>query len=186
MLLNCGVGGDSWQSVGQPGVKPVSPKGNQAWMFTGRTDAEAETPILWLPEIKNDALFLFKSWLIGEKAYAGTDWRQEEGTTEDEMVGWHHQLNGHEFEQIPGEGKEQGSLSCCSPWGHKQSDMTEWLNNNNKRGKQTYCVMTIIIKDVDKTRNLSGNPPFVLALESLVISSKIKESKRNVSSFLMC
>ena len=100
-------------------IKPVNPKGNQSWVFTGRTDAEA--PILWPPDPKN--------WLIGKDPDAGKDWRQEEkGMTENEMVGWHHRLNGHEFEQAPGVGDRQGSLACCSPWGHKEADTTEWLN----------------------------------------------------------
>ena len=98
-------------------IKPVNPTGNQLWIFTGRTDAEAEAPILWPPDAKN--------WLIGKYPDAGKDWRQEEkGTTEDEMVGWHHWLNGHEFEQALGVGDGQGSLACFSPWGCKESDMT--------------------------------------------------------------
>ena len=76
-------------------IKPVNPKGNQPWIFIGRTDAEAETPVLWPPDAKN--------WLIGKDPDAGNDWRQEKGMTEDEMVGWHHRLNGHEFEQAPGD-----------------------------------------------------------------------------------
>ena len=103
-------------------IMPVNPKGNQPWLFTGRTDAEA--PILW----QSDA----KSWLIRKDPDAGKDWRQEEkGMTQDEMVGWHHWLNGHEFEQAPGDGEEQRSLVCCSPQGREESDMTEWLNNIN-------------------------------------------------------
>jgi len=102
-------------------IQPVNPKGNQSWIFIGRTDAEAETPILWPPDAKN--------WLIQKDPDAGKDWRQEEkGMAEDEMVGWHHQLDGHEFEQAPGVCDAQGSLACCSPWGHKESDMTEPLN----------------------------------------------------------
>ena len=101
-------------------VKPVHPKGNQPWLFTGRTDAEV--PIVWPPEVK--------SRLIGKHPDAGNNWRQEEkGTTEDEMVGWHHRLNGHEFEQTLGDDEGQGSLACCSPWGSKELDTTEWLNN---------------------------------------------------------
>ena len=101
-------------------IKPVSPKGNQSWIFIGRTDAEA--PILWPPDAMNR--------LIRKDPDAGKVWRQEKkGTTEDKMVGWHHQLNGHEFEQAPRDGKGQGSLVCCSPWGHKELDTTEWLNN---------------------------------------------------------
>ena len=102
-------------------IKPVNPKGNQSWIFTGRTNAEAETPILWPPDAKN--------WLIWKDPDAGKDWRREEkGMMEDEMVGWHHWFNGHEFEQAPGVGDEQGSLACCSSWGCKQSDKNEWLN----------------------------------------------------------
>ena len=104
-------------------VQPVHPKGNQPWIFIGRTDAEAQTPILWPPDEK--------SWLIWKDPDAGKELRQEEkGTTEDETVGWHHRLNGHEFEQAPGVGDGQGSLACCRPWGRKESDTTEWLNWN--------------------------------------------------------
>ena len=102
-------------------IKPVHPKGNQSCVFVGRTDAEAETPVLWPADVKN--------WLTGKNPDAGKDWRQEEkGTTEDEMVGWHHQLNGHEFDQALGVGDRQGGLACCSPWACKESDMTEWPN----------------------------------------------------------
>ena len=100
-------------------IKPVHPKGNQPWIFIGRTDAEAETPILWPPDVK--------SWLIGKDPDAGKEWG-EKGRTEEEMAGWHHLLNGHEFEQAPGVGDGQGSLVCCSPWACKESYMTEWLN----------------------------------------------------------
>ena len=101
-------------------IQPVHPKGNQSWIFIGRTDAEAEIPILWPPDVKN--------WLIGKDPDTGKDWRKEEkGMTEDEMVGWHHRLNGHEFEQAPGFGDGQGSLVCCSPLGLKESNTTEWL-----------------------------------------------------------
>ena len=101
--------------------KPVHPKGNQSWIFIGRTDAVAETPILWPPDAKN--------WLIVKDLDAGKDWRQEEkGTTEDDVIRWHHQLNGHEFEQAPGVADRQGSLASCSPWGLKELDMTEQLN----------------------------------------------------------
>ena len=89
-------------------IKPVHPKGNQSWIFTGRTDAEAEAPILWPRDVKN--------WLTGKDPDAGKDWRWEEkGMTEDEMIGWHHWLNGHEFEQALGVGDGQGGLACCSP-----------------------------------------------------------------------
>ena len=102
-------------------IKPVSPKGNQSWTFIGRTDAEAEAPILLPPD--------GKSQFTGKDPDAGKDWGQEEkGTTEDEMVGWHHWLNGLEFGQTPGVGDGQGSLACCSPWSHKELNITELLN----------------------------------------------------------
>ena len=101
-------------------IQPVNPNGHQPWIFIGRTDAEAEASILWPPDMKN--------WLIGKGPDHGNDWWQEEkGTKEDEMVGWHHWLNGHEFEQVSGDGEGQGSLACCSPWGCKELDMTEQL-----------------------------------------------------------
>ena len=103
------------------GIQPVNPKGNQSLIFIGRTDVEAEALVLWLPDVK--------SWLIRKDPDTGKDWRQEEkGMTEDEMVGWHHQLNGHEFDQAPGVGDGQGSLACCSPWGLEELDTTERLN----------------------------------------------------------
>ena len=121
MLLNCGVGKDSWESLDCKKFKPVSPKGNPSLIFIGRTNAEAEAPILWQPNVK--------TWLIGKDPDVGWEWRREEkGMAEDEMVGWHHQLDRHEFEQAPGVDDGHGSLECCSPWGHKESDMTEWLN----------------------------------------------------------
>ena len=102
-------------------VQPVHPKGDQSWVFLGRTDAKAETPVLWPPHVK--------SWLIGKDPDAGRDWGQEEkGTTEDEMVGWHHWLSGHEFGWTPGVGDGQGGLVCCDSWGRKESDRTELLN----------------------------------------------------------
>ena len=98
-------------------IKLVSPKGNQSWIFIGRTDAKAEVPVLWLPDAKNR--------LIRKDPDAEKEWRQEEkGTTEDGMVGWHHWLNGHEFEQTPGDREGQGSLACYSSWGLKELDMT--------------------------------------------------------------
>ena len=103
-------------------IKLVHPKGNQSCIFIGRSDVEAEAPILWPPDLKN--------WLIGKNPDAGKDWKQEEkGTTEDEIIAWHHQLDGHEFEQAQGVGNGQGSLMCCSPWGRKELDMTEQLNS---------------------------------------------------------
>ena len=111
-------------------IQPVHPKGDQSWIFIGRTDAEAETPILWPPDA---------NWLIGKDPDAGKDWRQEERRkTEDEMVGWYHWLTGRDFEQAPGVNDVQGSLECWNPWGHKESDTklildleaaNSWINN---------------------------------------------------------
>ncbi len=101
-------------------IQPVHSKGDQLSVFFGRTDAKAETP-LWPPHSK--------SWLIGKDSDAGMDWGQEEkGMTEDAMAGWHHWLDGHEFGWPPGVGDGQGGLACCSSWGRKESDTTEWLN----------------------------------------------------------
>ena len=106
-------------------IQPVHPKGNQCWIFIVRTDAEAETPIFW-------SLYM-KSWLTGKDPDTGKDWRQKEkGTTEDEMVGWHHRRDGHEFEQILWTGDGQGSLACCRLWGCKESDMTyDWTDRTD-------------------------------------------------------
>ena len=121
MLLNCGVGEDSWESLGLQGDPKVHSEGDQPWDFFARNDAKAETPVLWPPHVK--------SWLIGKDPHAGRDWGQEEkGTTEDEIVGCYHQFNGHEFEWTPGVGNGQGGLACCDLWGRKESDITELLN----------------------------------------------------------
>ena len=107
-------------------VKPVNPKENQSWIFFGSTDAEVEAPVLWPPDANN--------WLIGKDPDVGKDWRQEEkGTTEDEMVGWHHWLR-HESEQALGVGERQGSLVCCIPWGGKESH--DWVTELNWRTRQ--------------------------------------------------
>ena len=102
-------------------IKPVNPKGDQSWVFIGRTDAEAETPIIWPLHVK--------SWLTGKDPDAGRDWGQgEKAMTEDEMARWHHQLDGHEFGWTPEVGDGQGGLACCNSWSCKESDTTEWLN----------------------------------------------------------
>ena len=102
-------------------IQPVHPKGDQSWVLIWRTDVEAETPILWPPHAK--------SWLIRKDPDAGRDWVQEQkGMTEDEMAGWHHPVNGHEFGWTPGVGNGQGGLVYCDLWGCKESDTTEWLN----------------------------------------------------------
>ena len=126
-------------------IQPVHLKGDQSWIFIGRTDAEAEAPILWSPHVKN--------WLTGKDPDAGKDWRWEKkGTTQDEMVGWHQWLDGHEFEQALGVGDGQGSLECCSPWGRKELDVTEWLKWSEVLDWLTdlnqghACVWTLLIK----------------------------------------
>ena len=121
MLLNCGVGEDSWESLGLQG-DPTSPFWRTSALgFLWRNDAKAETPVLWPPHAK--------SWLIGKDSDAGSDWGQEEkGVTEDEMAAWHHWLDGLESEWIPGLGDGQGGLACCDSWGRKESDTTERLN----------------------------------------------------------
>ena len=100
-------------------IKQVNSKGNKPCIFIRRTDAEAETPILWPPDVKN--------WLTRKDLDSGKDWRRRKGL-QDKIVGWHHRLNGYEFEQAPGDGEGQESLVCCSPWGHKELDTTEQLN----------------------------------------------------------
>ena len=120
MLLNCGVGEDSRVPCTARRLKKVSPQGNQSWIFVEKTDAEAEASIFWPPDVN--------SLLIGKDSDAGKDWRQEKGMTEDEMVGWHHRFDGHEFEQALGAGDGQGGLVCYSPWGRKESDTAEQLN----------------------------------------------------------
>ena len=126
-------------------IKPVNLKGNLPWILIGRTDAEAEAPILWPPEVK--------SWLTGEDPDAGKDWRQEEkGVTEDEVVGWHHWCNAHELGQALGDGEGQGSLACCSPWGAEESDTTWWLNKMRRDGQET-------LQHTPPTEDL--HPPFL-------------------------
>ena len=117
MFLNCGVRENSWESLGLQ-RDSTSPSKRKSVLKEIRTDAEAETPIIWPPYAKN--------WLIRKDPDARKDWRQEEkGTTEDEIVGWHHWFDGHEFEQDLGVSDRQGSLACCSPWGYKESDISE-------------------------------------------------------------
>ena len=121
MLLNCGVGEDSWESLGLQGDQPVHSEGDEPWVFFGRNDAKAETPVLWPPHAK--------TWLIGKDSDAGRNWGQEEkGMAEDEMAGWHHWLDGRESEWTLGVGDGQGGLACCDSWGRKDSDTTERLN----------------------------------------------------------
>ena len=121
MLLNCGVEKTLESPLDCKETQPVHSKGDQPWVFFGRNYAKAETPVLWLPHVK--------SWLIGKDSDAGRDWGQEEkGMTENEMAGWHHRLDGCEFEWTPGDGDGQGGLACCDSWGHEELDTTERLN----------------------------------------------------------
>ena len=135
-------------------IQPVHPKRNQPWTFIGRTDAEAETLILWTPDAKN--------WLIEKDPDSGKDWRQKEKrATEDEMVGWHHRFSGHKLGQTPGNSEEQGSLVHCSPWGCEESDITWQLNNN----RPTICMS---ISPMHMYNNLpvratNGSPPGMMA-----------------------
>ena len=104
-------------------IQPVNPKGNQSWIFIGRSDTEADAPIIWPPDVKN--------WLTGKDPDSGEDWRQEDkGTIKDEIVRWHHRLDGQEFEQASGVGDGQGSLACCSPWGLRETWLSDWTTAN--------------------------------------------------------
>ena len=119
MVLNCGVGEGSWESLGLQKIQPVHSK-DQPWVFFERNDAKVETPVFWPSHAK--------SWLIGKDSGAGRDWEQEEkGMTEDEMAGWHHRLDGHEFEWTPGDDDGQEGLVCYDSWGRKESDTIERL-----------------------------------------------------------
>ena len=121
MLLNCGVGEDFESPLDCKEIQPDHPQGDQFWIYIGRTDVEAETPILWPPHAK--------SWLIWKDPDAGKDWGQEEKRmTEDEIVGWHHWFNGQGFGWTLGVGDGQGGLACYSSWSHKELDTSEWLN----------------------------------------------------------
>ena len=122
-------------------IKPVNPKGNQPWVFIGGTDTEAEASILWQPDAK--------SWFTGKDCDAGKDWGQEEkGVTEDEMVGWHHWLNGHEFEQTQGNSEGQRRQACCSSWDHTESDMTLQLKNNSLPELRYYFVFPLFFPSI--------------------------------------
>ena len=146
MLLNYGVGKDSSDPLHCKKIQPVHPKGDQSWVFIGRTDVEAETPILWPPDAK--------SWLTGKDPDAGKDWRQEQRMTEDEIVRWHHQLNGYGFRWTPGVGDGQRGLACYGSWGLKESEMTEQLNWS----PNDFPVM-IFFRDVHKSYSLKTYQP---------------------------
>ena len=175
-------------------IKPVNPKRNQSWIFIGRTDAKAEAPILWPPDAK--------SCLTGKDPDAGKDWRQEEkGTTEDEMVGWHHWLNEHEFEQALGVGDGQGSLACCSPWVTKSwTQLSDWTELNDpaasyhilhfkwmvfKLGNfspQEHSAISKGIFDCDNwggvLRHLADTDPSVYKTQQIIIQSQMSTVQR--------
>ena len=136
MHLNCGVGEDVERPLDCKEIQPVHPKGDQSWIFIGRINAEAETPILWPPDAKN--------WLTGKDPDAGKDWRQEKRTAEDEMVGWHYQFHGHEFKQALGVNDGQRGLACCGPWGSKELDMTKQLNWTELMQTQGVPISTMV------------------------------------------
>ena len=132
-------------------IKSFNPKGNQSWIFIGRPDAEAETPILWTPDMNN--------WLIEKDPDTGKDWRQEEkGATEDEMVGWYHWLNRHEFEQTLRDGEGQGSLACCSSWGRKES-RHDWATQQQQTLDFVTLTWVLHRKTKDHKRLLSNYMP---------------------------
>ena len=132
-------------------IKPVNPQGDKSWIFIEGTDAEAETPILWPPDVKN--------WLTGKDPNAGKDsWQEKNGMTQDEIVGWHHWHNGHKFEQALGVDDGQGSLACCSSWGRKESLMADWLNwTKRKTYKKLHliCLQWFIWHATKTTNNKS-------------------------------
>ena len=136
--------------------QPVYPKRDQSWVFIERTDVEAETLIIWPPDVK--------SWLIGKDAEAGKDWGQEEkGTTKDKKAGWHHWLNGHEFGYTPGVGDGQGGLMCCGSWGYKESDTTEWLNSN-----ELIWLISLLAIELNQSLPMCSPALFLLASATLV------------------
>ena len=120
MLLNCCVGEDSWESLGLQGIQPVHSEGDQSWVFMGRTNGKGETPILWPPDAKN--------WLVGKEPDAGKDWRQEEkGTSEDKIVGWHHQLNGHSLSKIQELAMDREAWSATVHWvARNRTQLSDW------------------------------------------------------------
>ena len=153
-------------------IQPVDPKGNQAWIFIGRTGAEAETPIIW-PRDKNN-------WLIWKDPDAGKDWRREEkGTTEDEMVGWHHQLNGHEFEQTPGVVDGQRGLACCSSWGRKESDTTERLNWTQLKETAYICNVCIAYR-YKIWKNFQSVTPYVISCSEIQLFNASSLSTKGI------
>ena len=175
MLLNCGVGEDSLESLECKEIQPVHPKGDQSWVFIGRTDVEAETPILWPPDAK--------SWLIGKDPDAGKDWRQKEKETEDEMVGWYHQLSGHGFEQTLGDSEGQGSLACCSPQGHRRAWWSHWTTTAAKSSWGTKESFSSSLYCAHTGLHTSTYCRGILANRSAERTEQVKRGVLSVSSF---
>ena len=168
MLLSCGVGEGSWESPGLQGDST-----SQSWISTRRINIEAETPILWPPDAK--------CWFIGKDPDAVKDWReQKKGTTEDEMVGWHHWLNEHEFEQAPEVGDGLGSLACCSPRGDKESDVTEQLNWTAKNDTKKEAENRSRLTDRENNLILRGGGRDKLGLWDLQIHTTACEINEKV------
>ena len=133
-------------------IQPVHSEGDQPWDFFGRNYAKVETPVLWPPHVK--------SWLIGKDSDAERDWGQEEnGTTEYEMAGWHHWLDGRESQWTPGVGDGQGGLVCCDSWGHKESETTEWLNWTESFKDSTISVAAVLVGNEVHTTYPPAHPP---------------------------
>ena len=173
MLLNCGVGEDSWESLGLQGDQPVHSEGDQPWVFFGRNDAKAETLVLWPPDAK--------SWLIGKVFDAGRDWEQEKGTTEDEMAGWHHWLNGRESEWTLGVGDGQGGLASCNSWGRKESETTErlnWTEWHNNMGKPERWMVGKYVKVKDSKEYERMIQEAVNNMDALLRRSSLKRINR--------
>ena len=152
-------------------IKAVSHKGNQQWIFIGKTAAEAEAPILWPPNVKN--------WLIRKDPDAGKDWKQEDkGTTDDEIVGWHHRLHGHRFGWTLGVGDGQGGMACCGSWNHKESDTTEQL----KWTELNWWILNVTFKMLSTHRLIYGRlMGFIKCLKNMVLTSH----DTSIFSFIM-
>ena len=166
MLLNCGVGEDNLETpLDCKEIQPVHSKGDQSWVFFGRNDAKAETPVLRPPHAK--------SWLIGKDSDAGRDWGQEEnGTTEDEMAGRHHRLDGCQCEWTLGVGDGQGGLVCWDSWGRKESDATEWLNwTEVTQQTHSYTYLYFIWIDILITIEKKHMPILCSQTDSLILDT---------------
>ena len=166
-------------------IKPVNCNGNQSWIFIRRADAEAEASIRWPPNGKNR--------LISKDPDAGKDWGQEEKrVTEDEMVGWHHQFNGHEFEQTLGDSEGQGSLACYSPWGCQKSDMTQRLNNNNNLQifspnlAIVFFALLIVSFVVQKLLSLSRSHLLIFGFTSITLGNDSKKIRCDLCQSVIC